>query len=281
MVGRAQRGHGLQPPGRPGDRRAQPAHRRPRAAAGRAVARREVWAFVLLSAARAGAGRGHARTRCAWRSRRSRWPSSSATPTPSASRRSRTSSSGLALAIAPVGAWLAVRGTLRAGRRSCSGWPCSAGWPASTPSTPARTWSSTGASGLHSLPARLGVARRAAGRARASTWPRSVAAGRRSTRWCRCTRSTSRAWPRSRGAARLRALAGARGRPVARGRRVLHRERLDQRRATSPSRWPPGGSREPRAMIPRCRPTPRRRPARPRRRPCARCSTASRRATTC
>ena len=40
--GRAQRGHGLQPAGRPRDRRAQPAHGGARAAAGRVAARRGV-----------------------------------------------------------------------------------------------------------------------------------------------------------------------------------------------------------------------------------------------
>ena len=54
---------------------------------------------------------------------------------------------------------------VRRSRRSCSRWPSSAGWPASTPSTPARTSTSTGARGCAPCPrssasaARLIVAR--------------------------------------------------------------------------------------------------------------------------
>ena len=66
---------------------------------------------------------------------------------------------GLSLAVAPVGAWLAIRGRLRRRRRWCSALAVLLGWPASTPSTPARTWSSTAGEGLRSLPASLGVPR--------------------------------------------------------------------------------------------------------------------------
>ena len=136
---------------------------------------------------------------------------------------------GLALAIAPVGAWLAVRGTLRRRRRSCSGCAVLC-WVAGFDTIYAcQDADFDRASGLHSLPARLGVARALRGRARL---PRG-----RGRLLLAALYALVPLHPlylagvaAVAGAARLRALARARGRPLARERGVLHRERLDQRR---------------------------------------------------
>ena len=86
---RAQRGHGLQPPGRPAPRRAEPAHGRRELPRG-ALSRAQVWAFVLSRRPLLVLAGGHAEPAVPRAVAGGPGRSSSATPTPSASRRSRT-----------------------------------------------------------------------------------------------------------------------------------------------------------------------------------------------
>ena len=87
---------------------------------------------------------------------------------------------GAALMLAPISAWIAIRGAAghgesgrsAAGRRAGRGGAV-VGRRASTSSTPARMSSSTVAAGLHSVPARLGVAGRCGWR-RSVTWAWSI-----------------------------------------------------------------------------------------------------------
>jgi hypothetical protein len=133
---------------------------------------------------------------------------------------------GLALAIAPVGAWLAVRGRFEATPLVIGG--AVLFWVAGFDtiySCQDVEFDST--SGLHSLPRASASPRAAAGARRFHVWRRRCSWP--SSGWSRCTRSTS-GRRRGRGRAGVRAHARARGRPVARERGVLPGERLDQRR---------------------------------------------------
>ena len=77
---------------------------------------------------------------------------------------------GAALMLAPVSAWIAIRGQTRAADRPiccrplCWAGPCCFGLLVSTSSTPARMKSSIGEAGLASVPARFGVPASAADR---------------------------------------------------------------------------------------------------------------------
>ena len=132
MVGGADGRDGRQPDPRPAHRRAEPAYRRPRAGH-----RRGERADGLDRRGRRAGGLPRRRracsTRSAWCSRRSPWCRWSSTPTASGSPTGRTRSSALAQVVGPVGAWLAVTGTLAApGRRGCSASRWAPGSAAST-----------------------------------------------------------------------------------------------------------------------------------------------------
>ena len=289
---RAQRGHGLQPPGRPGHRRAQPADRGPRAAAGRPLRARACG--------------------CSWRRPRPPWSLAAAmlnplclalSPVALRDRRSATRTrkrftaalaprAGLALADRTrSGAWLAVRGRFDATPVVLG--LAVASWVAGFDTIYScqdvefdRRRGPALAAGARSALARaLQVARFFHAGARPRCWlslfaleplhPLYLAAW---ARWRRASPTSTRSC----------------GRTTCRGERgVLPRERLDQRRLLrvhargAPSgvgrRYNPARVRSPRGeALPAAVMTgPARLPGSPSGRPCARCSTASRRATTC
>jgi len=122
---------------------------------------------------------------------------------------------GLALAVAPVGAWLAIRGSFHP-VRSCSPWPCSPGWRGSDTIYACQDAEVDRQAGLSPFPRRLGVRKRSGWRAACSALGRSprepvlagppappYLAGARPSRACSSTSTRWSARPTSLGSCSL------------------------------------------------------------------------------